>query len=80
MIPTDKKPSAHFEAELHLSFHLPGVRQRGSGNMTGDSYQLETPHGWHENWTLRIAADNALETAAVLRAAADEIERVSKLR
>ena len=78
MIPADKKPIARFEAELHLSFHLPGVRATSSGNM-GQNYQLES-HGWHENWTLRVAADNALETAAVLRAAADEIERVSKLR
>lgn len=70
---------AKFIAELVVSFKLPGARQCSSGNSGGLPYQLES-HVWHESWTIKVDADNALETAAVFRAVATEIERVHALK
>lgn len=77
---TDIPPvEAKFVAELVVTFKLPGTHHAGSGNSGGLPYQLES-HGWHESWTIKVNADNALETAAVFRAVAAEIERVHSLK
>jgi hypothetical protein len=70
--------SAAFVAELVVHFKLPGAEDGGHGNMNGAEYQLSSR--WNESWTIKVNADNALETAAVFRAVAAEIERVHALK
>jgi len=65
-----------FESKLVLSFTLPGTRF-SSVQSVNASPQLETTHH-QDGYRLETTAENALETAQVLRALALEIERVAR--
>lgn len=72
-----KEMKVEFEAKLVLRFTLPGTRftsYQGPGGM--NHAQLEAEHS--EWFRLETTAENALETVAVLRELASEIERVAK--
>jgi hypothetical protein len=72
-----KEMKVEFEAKLVLRFTLPGTRFTSYQGQSGSNRaQLEAEHS--EWFRLETTAENAIETVAVLRELANEIERVAK--